>query len=94
MKIIRKGKPWSMQFECNDSSCQSLLLVEETDIQIRWAQDPSPTQETHQYFFRCLVCASMTYIDYDIIPALVRERVCNRDKAELEQAEAFKAAGE
>lgn len=102
MKIIRKGGPWSSQLECmcNDNSpksgcrCQSLLLVEEGDIKIQWKDDPRPTDVTNQFYFTCPVCLHLTFIDYDKLPEHVREATYARDKAQLEQERAFKAAGE
>lgn len=78
MKIIRKGGPWSLNVEC--THCKSLLLLEENDVVIHWANDPRPTQQTHDYCFICAVCNKATVLKYGDMPDHVRQLAMLRDK--------------
>jgi DNA-directed RNA polymerase subunit M/transcription elongation factor TFIIS len=94
MKILRKGQPWYKEIQCSQDRCQSLLLVEEGDIEIHWEEDPGPNDETHNFFFRCGACHAQNSVSYKDLPEHVRDAAYKKSKEQHDQEEAFKAAGE
>lgn len=81
MKVIKKGKPWSVEAMCTgagngDGGCGAKLAVEEGDLYIT---ESHSRDETEQHVtFRCCDCLAETDVGKNKVPSAIQGRLSKK----------------
>lgn len=75
MKVLKKGKPWSIKRTCTgagngDGGCGAKLEVEAQDLYSTESHSYDGSSESY-VTFRCVLCKTETDVDEDRIPSQV-----------------------
>lgn len=84
MKILEEGKGWSIKERCTGKGnggggCDSLLLIEESDLYITSHTDLSGETD-YFYTFRCIKCGRETDVEANKIPYAIRSKLLDDKK--------------
>ncbi len=79
MKVIKSGKPWSIEIVCTGNGnggggCQATLEIEKEDLYLthRYPYDGS---EEKYITFRCISCDQETDVDTTKIPQSIKKSI-------------------
>lgn len=88
MKVIEKGKGWSMEQICTGNGnggggCGAKLLIERGDIYLTHSYDYGGGHDVF-YTFMCPECGAKTDIDPLKLPSLIKSEATNMPKRMLD----------
>ncbi len=78
MKILEKGKwsvPWSKEYVCSEHSCETKLLVEESDV-----HPVDYSRKYNDFYFVCPVCGAHVDVPVSDLPKRVKEALDKKRK--------------
>ena len=83
MKILKKGKIWSLKQKCTgkgngDGGCEAKLLIEKEDIYLTHKQNWYSGEIEFFYTFTCPICKMKTDIQESLLPKAIIWQLDNK----------------